>query len=127
MADEETGVPPLEIPWRLAATTQPLVAGEPAETAISLFFFEPAAEDVPEGLAADERLVYLKFTTSISPAAFPPGTPPGAGGALGVGVPCFHVQLDLKVHKPSGELGTIRPYFHAAALCRRSAAPCRPA
>jgi len=28
MADEEP-LPPLEIPWRLASTTQPLVAGEP--------------------------------------------------------------------------------------------------
>jgi hypothetical protein len=122
MADEETGLPPLEIPWKLAATTQPLVAGDPAETAISLFFFEPAEDDVPEGaLAPDERLVFLKFTTSISPAAFPAGTPPGAGGALGVGVPCFHLQLDLKVRRPSGELGTIRPYFHAAApLFRRT-------
>jgi len=121
MADEQTGLPPLEIPWKLAATTQPLVAGEPDETAISLFFFEPAAEELPEGIEPDERLVFLKFTVSVSPAAFPPGTPPGSGGALGAGVPCFHLQLDLKVRKASGELGTIRPYFHAAApLNRRS-------
>jgi hypothetical protein len=121
MADEETGLPPLEIPWRLAATTQPLVAGEPDETSLSLFFFEPAEEDLPAGLEPDERLVYLKFTASVSPAAFPPGTAPGAGGALGAGVPCFHLQLDLKVRKSTGELGTIRPYFHAAApLYRRT-------
>lgn len=121
MADEETGLPPLEIPWKLAATTQPLAAGEPDEAAISLFFFEPADEDLPEGIPPDERLVYLKFTVSVSPAAFPPGTPPGAGGVLGAGVPCFHLQLDLKVRKSTGELGTIRPYFHAAApLYRRT-------
>lgn len=121
MADEETGLPPLEIPWKLAATTQPLAAGAPDETTISLFFFEPAEEDLPDGIAPDERLVYLKFTVSVSPAAFPPGTPPGAGGALGAGVPCFHLQLDLNVRKSTGELGTIRPYFHAAApLYRRT-------
>ncbi|HRO61794.1 MAG TPA: hypothetical protein PK177_21990, partial [Burkholderiaceae bacterium] len=121
MADEQTGLPPLEIPWKLAATTQPLVVGEPDETTISLFFFEPAEEDLPDEVEPDERLVYLKFTVSVSPAAFPPGTPPGSGGALGAGVPCFHLQLDLKVRKASGELGTIRPYFHAAApLYRRT-------
>jgi hypothetical protein len=121
MADEETGLPPLEIPWKLASTTQPLAAGEPDETALSIFFFEPAEEDLPPGIAPDERLVYLKFTASVSPAAFPPGTPPGAGGALGVGVPCFHLQLDLKVRRSTGQLGTIRPYFHAAApLYRRT-------
>ena len=121
MADEDTGLPPLEIPWKLAATTQPLAAGAPDESTISLFFFEPAEEDVPDGIAPDERIVYLKFTVSVSPAAFPPGTAPGAGGALGAGVPCFHLQLDLKVRKSTGELGTIRPYFHAAApLYRRT-------
>jgi hypothetical protein len=121
MADEQIGLPPLEIPWKLASTTQPLVAGEPDETALSMFFFEPAEEDLPQGIAPDERLVYLKFTASVSPAAFPPGTPPGAGGALGVGVPCFHLQLDLKVRRSTGQLGTIRPYFHAAApLYRRT-------
>ena len=121
MADEETGLPPLEIPWKLAATTQPLVTGEPDETTVSLFFFEPEEEDLPEGVSPDERLVYLKFTVSVSPAAFPAGTPPGAGGALGAGVPCFHLQLDAKVRKSTGQLGTIRPYFHAAApLYRRT-------
>ena len=121
MADEEPGLPPVEIPWRLAATTQPLAAGEADETTISIFFFEPADDELPEGAPPNERLVYLKFTVSVSPAAFPAGTPPVAGGALGVGVPCFHLQLDLKVRKSTGELGTIRPYFHAAApLYRRT-------
>ena len=34
---------PIEIPWQLAATTQPLVAGQPVDTAISLFTFMPDA------------------------------------------------------------------------------------
>jgi hypothetical protein len=80
MADEETGLPPLEIPWKLAATTQPLVAGEPDETTVSLFFFEPEEEDLPEGVSPDERLVYLKFTVSVSPAA---AAPQARGSSLG--------------------------------------------
>lgn len=30
MADPEAPLPPIEIAWKLAATTQPLAAGEPA-------------------------------------------------------------------------------------------------
>ncbi len=117
MAEEES-LPPLEIPWKLASTTQSLAAGEPDETAISLFIFEPDDEALT-GQFPDERLVYLKFTVSISPAAFPANLPPVAGAALGEGVPCFCMQLDLKVRNPSGQIGTIRPYFHAAAPLHR--------
>jgi hypothetical protein len=109
---------PLEIPWRLAATTQPLAAGEPDETSISLFYFEPDDEPFAAEFP-DERLIYFKFTCSISPAAFPPAIPPVAGALLGEGVPCFHVQLDLKIRDASGAVGTIRPYFHAAAPINR--------
>ena len=59
--------PPLEIPWKLAATTQPLAAGEPDETTISLFFFEPGEEDVDP--LPEDRLIYLRFTASAGPAA----------------------------------------------------------
>lgn len=119
MAEDDNLPPPLEIPWKLAATTQPLTAGEPDETTVSLFFFEPSEEGVDP--LPEDRLIYLKFTVSAGPAAFPPNTPPVAGGALGAGAPCFHLQLDLKVRNPSGSLGTIRPYFHAAApLFRRT-------
>lgn len=61
MADEEVLPPPLEIPWKLASTTQPLSAGEPDETAIALFTFEPDDEEIT-GRFPDQRLVYLKFT-----------------------------------------------------------------
>ena len=44
---------------------------------------------------------------SISPAAFPPGTAPPAASALGEGIPCFHVLLDLQVRKENGQLGTV--------------------
>jgi hypothetical protein len=120
LADEEVLPPPLEIPWQLASTTQPLAAGEPDETAISLFVFEPEDEELST-MFPGQRLVFLKLTTSISPASVPPNLPPIAGAALGEGVPCFHVLLDLKVRNAAGGLGTIRPYFHAAApLARRT-------
>lgn len=109
-------LPPIEIPWKLASTTQPFVAGAPAQTSISLFSFEPDDDELADAFP-DQRLVYLKFTASISPADIP-GIPPVA--ALGEGVPCMHVQLDLKVRNGAGDLGTIRPYFHAAAPMHRT-------
>lgn len=118
MADEDVLPPPVEIPWRLASTTQPLAAGAPDETAISLFVFEPDDEAVTD-LFPDQRLVYLKFTTSISPAALASGLPPVAGAVLGEGVPCLHVLLDVKVRREPNGVGTIRPYFHAAAPMSR--------
>src|SRR5262245_43432816 len=113
MADEDTPLPPVEIPWKLAATTQPLSAGEPAETALSLFFFEPDDETLT-GLFPDEKLVFVKFTATISPASFPPELSRVAASFLGEGIPCLHVLLDLKV-RGDDDAGTIRPYFHAAA------------
>jgi hypothetical protein len=107
---------PLEVPWTLASTTQPLVAGDPDQTSISLFFFEPDDANLTSAFP-DQRLIFLKFTVSVSPATIP-GLPPVT--ALGEGVPCLHLLLDLRIRKKSGELGTIRPYFHAAAPMHRS-------
>ncbi|HEY3177741.1 MAG TPA: hypothetical protein VGL25_02540, partial [Casimicrobiaceae bacterium] len=119
MADEETLPPPIEIPWKLAATTQPLSAGEPAQTAISLFFFEPDDATLTSRFP-DDKLVFVKFTASISPASFPPELSRVAASFLGEGIPCLHLLLDLKVRNAAGDVGTIRPYFHAAApLSRR--------
>ena len=70
-----------------------------------------------ESIRANQRLIFLKFTVSVSPATIP-GLPPVT--ALGEGVPCLHLLLDLRIRKKSGELGTIRPYFHAAAPMHRS-------
>ena len=117
MAAEEP-LPPLEIPWRLAATTQPLVAGEPDQTSISLFFHEPDPETLV-GRPADERLIYLKFLVSVSPASFPRDRSQVVSTFLGEGVPVFHLQLDLRVRNGNGDVGTIRPYFHAAAPLSR--------
>ena len=118
MADEPTGLPPLEIPWKLAATTQPLAAGEPAQTALSLFFFEPD-DAALIGAFPDERIVFVKLTASVSPASIPPSLSPVAAAFLGEGVPCMHLLLDLKVSAPDHAPGTVRPYFHAAAPLNR--------
>ena len=116
MADE---LPiPIEIPWQLASTTQPLVAGQPSDTAITLFTFEPDQEAIAAEFPG-QRLIFLRATITISPAAFPPGTAPVAASMLGEGVPCYHAQLDLIVRREGGGPGTIRPYFHAAAPFRR--------
>ncbi len=117
MAEDDDLQLPLEIPWKLASTTLPFSAGEPDQTSISLFFHEPD-DDLLTSKFPDERLVFVKFAVSISPASFPPGTPPPFG-LLGEGVPCYHMLLDLKVRRKSGETGTIRPYFHAAAPLNR--------
>jgi len=117
MAEEP--LPPIEIPWKLASTTQPLAAGQPEETSMSLFFFEPDEESLTSQFP-DEKLIFIKVTASVSPAAFPANLSRVAATFLGEGIPCFHLLLDLKVRNAAGELGTIRPYFHAAApLARR--------
>jgi hypothetical protein len=118
MADEDPPLPPIEIPWKLASTTQPLSAGEPAQTALSLFFFEPDDATLI-GKFPDEKVVFIKFTASISPASFPPELSKVAATFLGEGIPCMHVLLDLKIRNAAGDLATIRPYFHAAAPLSR--------
>lgn len=109
---------PLEISWRLASTTLPLRAGEPDQTSLSLFFHVPDDEFVTSP-SPDEQLVYLKFTASVSPASFPTEDSRIASMFLGEGIPCFHLLLDLRVRNAAGDVGTIRPYFHAAEPLER--------
>ncbi len=118
MADEPTPLPPIEIPWKLASTTQPLATGEPAQTALSLFFFEPD-DAALVGAFPDERIVFVKFTASVSPASIPPTLSAVAAAFLGEGVPCMHLLLDLKVSAPDHAPDSVRPYFHAAAPLNR--------
>jgi hypothetical protein len=118
MADAAELLPPIEIPWKLASTTQPLSAGEPAETALSLFVFEPDDETLTSTFP-DDRIVFVKYTASISPAKFPAELSKVAATFLGEGIPCMHVLLDLKVRNAANEVGTIRPYFHTAAPLNR--------
>jgi hypothetical protein len=109
---------PIEIPWKLASTTQPLAAGEPEQTSLSLFYFEPD-DAVLTSEFGEEKLVFLKVTASVSPATFPENISRVASTFLGEGIPCVHLLLDMKVRNSSGDLGTIRPYFHAAAPLNR--------
>jgi hypothetical protein len=118
MAEADELLPPIEIPWKLASTTQPLSANEPAETALSLFFFEPDDETLTSKFP-DDRIVFVKYTASISPAKFPAELSKVAATFLGEGIPCMHVLLDLKVRNAADEVGTIRPYFHTAAPLNR--------
>lgn len=111
-------IPPMsiEIPWRLVSTTQPLAAGEPDQTSVSMFVFEPDDHKLTSEFPRD-RLIYIKFIVSVSAASIL-NAPPVA--ALGEGIPCFHLKLDLKIRKASGDVGTIRPYFHSAAPLHRT-------
>jgi hypothetical protein len=115
MSEEKLSLPE-EIPWRLVSTTQPLSNDDPDQTSISMFVFIPD-EDKLSHKFHKERLVYVKFTVTVSPATIPDAPPVTA---LGEGVPCFHLKLDLKVRKASGDPGTIRPYFHSAAPIHRT-------
>ena len=94
---------PLEIPWKLASTTQPLANGDPDQTALSLFFFEPDERSLTSTFP-DERLVFLKLTASVSPASFPASVSRVAAEFLGEGIPCFHLLLDLRVRKDTEEI-----------------------
>ena len=112
---------PVEIPWKLASTTQGLKEGGPDDTTISMFYYEPDLESL-ETDYPDERLIYLKFIVSVSPyqpneASFGELT----RYLLEGGLPVWHMLLDLKVvAKGLTYIGAIRPYFHAAAPTHRS-------
>jgi hypothetical protein len=111
---------PLEIPWRLAASTQTLREGFPTDTTIALFAYEPQSPT----LAADypgERLIYLKLTVTVSPCQVDSSAlPEWARSLLAGGQPVLHLVLDVGVTPVPFATGGIRPYFHAAAPLRRS-------
>lgn len=94
-ADEDLLLP-LEIPWKLASTTQPLETLGPKETSISLFVFEPDDENLTSEFP-NEKLVYLKFTASISPCFFNTGNSRTAARFLGDALPVLHVMLEMAV------------------------------
>jgi hypothetical protein len=118
MPDAEDLKPPLEVPWKLASSTQALTAGGPNDVSISVFFFEPA-DDTLTSTFPDEKLVFLKLAVSVSPSSLAIGDRSLALGFLGENLPVLHLLVDLKVLPASGELGGIRPYFHAAAPLNR--------
>ena len=110
---------PIEIPWRLAATSQTLKAGGPDDTTVSLFVFEPESEQFSIAFP-NEKLVYLKINVSISPI------PLSQVSSIDVvrnhfddTIPVYATQIDLKIRPEPQELGGIRPYFHSAAPLHR--------
>jgi len=109
---------PLEVPWKLASSTQLLQPGGPDETTISVFFHEPDDETLTS-LNADEKLVYIKVTASVSPCKLEAVDSELASAFLAGNLPVLHLQLDLEVAPGSGETGGIRPYFHAAQPLHR--------
>jgi hypothetical protein len=117
MADEELQLP-IEIPWKLASTTQALEPDGPAETTISLFFHEPDEETLATA-NPDEKLVYMKVTAAVSPCRFDPVDSELASAFLAGNLPVLHLQLDLEISPASGETGGIRPYFHGAQPLHR--------
>jgi hypothetical protein len=116
MADEEPGLPPVEISWRLAATTQPLAAGEVDETTISIFFFEPAEGSCSR---ARRRASCLEGHFAVSPAAFWPARRPSRE-ARSAGRAVLPHAADLKVRKSTGELGNDARTHSAAPHAGRS-------
>jgi len=119
---------PIDIPWKLAATTQnrhQAPYDEFLDASITLFHYEPKVES----LATDyptERVIYFKVLVTIYPAKMPKEfgqlwfDPPiyasdHLDGLSGV----WHALLDLKVRPDPDTKDLIRPYFHAAAPTSR--------
>jgi len=118
---------PLDIPWRLAATTTPRQSGDPfrSNSTISLFYYEPStptlADDYP-----DDRIIYLKAVVSICPAKLPEKIlqiwiEPDVDladhlvGMSGV----WHALFDVSVTPDPDTNDLIHPYFHAVAPANR--------
>jgi hypothetical protein len=119
MPDEEILSIPVEVPWRLAATTQRLKTGEAEETTLSLFYFEPQMAELAASYP-NERLVYIKLTASVSPCRTSDMVNDKVVTYLSGGLPVRHLLIDMGVTPNPFQEGGIRPYFHAAAPLRRS-------
>ena len=114
---------PTEIPWQLAATTQPLgpnTLGQDTAT-ISLFSFVPTLENLDNDYP-DDRLIYLKFTVSISPMSFDffptPGDPLNLFSTDTF--PIWRLLFDVRISPEPYVEGGIKPYFLAASPTRRN-------
>ena len=60
-------IPPIEIPWQLAATTRRLEDTDLGGPTISLFTYFPTLPPELEAAYPGESLVYLRFSVSVSP------------------------------------------------------------
>ena len=119
MANGEDLKIPIEVPWRLASSSQALKAGGPDDTTISLFTFEPNAEEFDD-VFPDGKIVYLKFTVSISPISLNDVTSVDVvRNHFDDTIPVYAMQLDLKLKPEPLVLDGIRPHFHSAAPLHR--------
>src|SRR4030095_11237340 len=109
MADENLPIP-LEVPWQLAATTRPLSVSPdlPADiTALSLFTYVPQIESLDTDYP-NERIIYLKFTVSVSPFV-PSKQDPFLDLVLGTHFPIWGLLFDVRAFDHSGIVaGAIR-------------------
>jgi len=111
---------PIEIPWKLASTTQHLQVGYPEDTTVSLFYYEPDSENLQSNYP-DERLIYFKFTVSVSPCYLLGSRARELPlSMLQGGFPVIHMVLDIGIVPRPFREGGFRPYFHAASPVRRS-------
>ena len=109
---------PIELPWKLAATTQHLLPDGPADTTLALYYYQPTLESIAADYP-DDYLVYLKFTVSISPISIVI-----LGKSLvdlfSGGLPVYGFLLDLTVTPNPARNGGFRPFFLSAAPLRRA-------
>lgn len=118
---------PTEVPWQLAATTQALGPDTqgPDTTTISLFTYVPSLPAL-ETAYPDERLVYLKFTVSVSPSFLLDifSSSPTPGDPLNLFsadiLPIWRLLFDVRISPDPYVAGVIKPYFLAATPIRRS-------
>lgn len=116
MPEEEKLPIPLEIPWKLAATNQKRHSGDPYDSTIALFYYEPKT-DTLEIDYPDERLIYIKACISLCPANISMTTT--VKDYLTGFSPVWHAIFDLKVKPKPDTKDLIRPYFHSVAPLNR--------
>jgi hypothetical protein len=114
---------PIEIPWQLAATTRFLSLTQPLPadtTSLSLFTFVPKLPSLEEDYP-DIRLIYLKFTVSVSPVSMSSKGDPTLELLLGANFPIWGMLFDVQIKERSGAgTGDIIPYFLAASPTGRT-------
>jgi hypothetical protein len=115
---------PIEIPWELLGTR--LASGPPPSsdfTSISVFSYVPKLETLEHDYPND-RLVYLKFSVSVSSLSLISlanfGGPPVFDHLAAREYPVWRLLLDVAITVPGQNDVGIKPYFLAAAPIRRT-------
>ncbi|HEX8150569.1 MAG TPA: hypothetical protein VF591_25520 [Pyrinomonadaceae bacterium] len=125
MPDDELSIP-TEVSWQLLATsmTSPILS-DTDSSSISVFTYVPKLESLEKDYPND-RLVYLKFTASVSPISVAGIGSDGTGrdpfDLLGArDYPVWRTILDVTITGPGEkrEPGSLKPYFLSASPVRR--------